>query len=123
MPHGLPPDLHFSEPGEVSDYQWLLLEIRRIDGCEATKAKVVRLLEAQAGRVIRFRHKDITRPGQVQRARQLLEAGEPTPVVRDRLCAQYGCGTVTAYTLIKKAIDQRGQERAQAMRQAQQGLL
>lgn len=123
MPHGLPPDFAFSQSGEVSDLEWLLLEVQRIDGCEATKAQVLRLLKAQAGKVIRFSHRILTRPDQVRWARQLLDAGEPTPVVRDRLRARYGCCSVTAYTLIQKAIDQRGAERAQELRRAQLYLL
>lgn len=119
MPAGLPPKMRFQRPDEVSDLEWFLLEIQRIDGCERTKEKLMALVKAQAGRVIRFTSRALTRPDQVQRARELLEAGNPMPVVRDRLCALYHCAPRSAYRLIEKALQQRGKERAHAMRRAQ----
>lgn len=120
MPHGLPTKIRFQRPDEVSDLEWLLLEIQRIEGCEATKAQVLKLVKTLAGRVIRFTHKVLTRPDQVQRARELLEAGNLTSTVRDRLCAAYGCCPRTAYNLIQAALNQRGAEHTQALRRAQQ---
>lgn len=102
-----------------TDLQLLLLEVQRLDGCEATKARVLRLLKAQAGRVIRFTHRDLTRPDQVAKARALLDAGTPTPVVRDRLRQLYVCTAPTAYSIIKKA----RQERSAALCASQKSLL
>lgn len=123
MSAGLPPKMTFVQrPDQVTEFEWLLLEIERIDGCERTKARLMELLKAQAGRVIRFTFRALVRPDQVKRARELLDAGNPTPVVRDRLCDLYHCTPRTAYNLIRKAIQQRGQERAECMRAAQQNL-
>lgn len=122
MPHGLPPDLPFPDPDEVTDLQWLLLEVQRIQGCEATKAEFVRLLKGQAGKTIHFTHRVLTRPDQMARARQLL-ANNPVPVARDRLCAQYGISIMTAYRWIQQALTQRSQEHTTALRQKQQPLL
>lgn len=123
MPHGLPPKMRFQRPDEVSDLEWFLLEVERMDGCERTKAQFIQLIKAQAGRVIRFSYRVLVRPDQVQRARELLDAGNPMPLVRDRLCDLYGLRHRAAYYLIARAIRERGQERAHAMRRAQQSLL
>lgn len=122
MPHGLPPNLPLQRPDEVSDLEWFVLEVQRIDGCEATKAQVLRLIKAQAGRVIRFTHRVLTRPDQVQRARQLMDAGNCTATVRDALVCAYGCSTRHAYNLIQEALNQRHKDHGQSMRLAQQHL-
>lgn len=123
MPHGLPPKMRFQRPDEVSDLEWFLLEIERMDGCKATKARFVQLIKALAGQRIYLSARVLVRPDQVRRARELLDAGNPTPVVRERLRELYGCCPATAYNLISKAISERGEERAHAMRRAQQSLL
>lgn len=122
MPHGLPPKLQFQRPDEVSDTEWFLLEIERMDGCERTKAKFVQLIKARAGRVIRLSHRVLVLADRVQRARELLDAGNPVPLVRDRLCELYGCRRATAYNLIGKAIRARGQQRADTLRRTQINL-
>ena len=119
MPHGLPPGLEFAHPDQVSDLEWLLLEIGRIKGCEATKAKFVALLKAQAGRRIYFSHKCLTRPEQVAMALRLLNQGEAAPVVRDRLVATFGLSVRHAYTTIEQALNQRGKQRQAAMKALQ----
>lgn len=123
MPHGLPPKMRFQRPDEVSDLEWFLLEIERMDGCKATKARFVQLIKALAGQRIYLSARVLVRPDQVRRARELLDAGNPTPVVRERLRELYGYCPATAYNLISKAISERGEERAHAMRRAQQSLL
>jgi len=123
MPHGLPPPFEFQRPDEVSELEWLLLEIQRIDGCQRTKDAVLTLIKAQAGKVIRFTYRVLTRPDHVQRARQLLDAGNCTPTVRDALVVAYGCSTRHAYHLIQEALNQRGKDYARAMEAAQQILI
>lgn len=106
-------------PDEVSDLEWLLLEIERLEGCPETKRRALAVIKAQTGKVIRFTHRVLVRPERVQRARELIDAGNPTPQVRDQLVAVYGCSTRHAYELISEALQQRGQELAQRMRRAQ----
>ena len=90
---------------ETTDFEWFMLEFHRIDGCEHTKAKILKLIKAQAGKVIRFNHRILSRPYQVERARQLLAAGNDRPVTRDRLVSELGCSTRKAYMLIEDAIN------------------
>ncbi len=120
MPHGLPPKLQFQRPDEVTDLEWFLLEVERMECCEVAKARFIQLIKAQAGRVIRFSYRVLVRPDQVRQARELLDAGNPMPLVRDRLCELYDCCPRTAYNLIGKAIRERGQQRAETLRRAQQ---
>jgi len=122
MPHGLPPPLDFARSDQVTDLEWLLLEIDRIEGCAETKRKVSLLFQAQAGKRIYFSHRALTKPAQVAAARQLMHQGNPTPVVRDRLVAAFGCSVRHAYTLIQQALAERGQERHAAMQAAQTDL-
>lgn len=122
MPHGLPPDLPLHRPDEVSDLEWFVLEVQRINGCERTKAAVLELIKAQRGKVIRFTYRVLVRPDQVRRARQLIEAGNSTPTVRDALISAYGCSTRHAYNLIQEALNQRHKDHGQSMRLAQQHL-
>ena len=123
MPHGLPPKLQFQRPDEVTDLEWFLLEVERMDGCERTKAQLIQLIKSLAGRSIYLSYRALVRPDQVRRARELLDAGNPMPLVRDRLCELYDCCPRTAYNLIGKAIRERGQQRAETMRRSQLELI
>lgn len=89
---------------EVSDLEWLLLEFHRIEGCERTKARIMELIKAQAGKVIRFNFRTLRRPYQVERARQLLDAGNDRPTTRDRIMSEFRCSRSTAYLLIGEAM-------------------
>lgn len=123
MPHGLPPQLDFAQPDEVGDLEWLLLEVDRLPGCEATKRAVKALLSAQAGRRVYFSKKVLVRPQQVDRARQMMDAGASVVQARDRLLGAGVCQSErVAYRLIALALAQRGRDRAQSMRAAQRGL-
>ena len=123
MPHGLPPDLPFPDPNEISDVQWLLLEVQRLNCCEDAKAEFVRLLKGQAGKVIRFSKRILIHPERLDKAKKLLADGLPTSIVRERLCNAYGCSQSTAYSILQKAIQQANQERAATARRKQQTLL
>ena len=90
---------------EVTDVGWIVSEIGRINGCEATKAAALAILKAHAGKVIRFNCRTLKRPDQVHRARQLLDAGNERPIVRDRLVIEFGVSRRTAYNLICEAIN------------------
>lgn len=92
---------------EASDLEWFLSEIRRINGCERTKEAILGVVKAQAGKVIRFTRRDLVRPTQVIRARQLLDAGNSRATTRDRLRSELGCSTRQAYNLISEAIHSR----------------
>ncbi len=118
MPHGLPPKLEFANPDEVSELEWLLLEVERAQ----TKAEIVAIIKGMAGKRIYFSHRVLTRPAQVEAALRMLHQGDPTPVVRDRLMALFGCSVRHAYTLIEQALHQRGKERQAAMQASQADL-
>ncbi len=75
--------------------------------CELAKAKFLKLIKSQAGKVIRFSVRTLTRPYQVERARQLLDAGNDRPTTRDRLVSELGCSKRKAYHLISEAIHSR----------------
>lgn len=122
MPHGLPPKLDLSKADQVSDLEWLLIEIERIQGCEATKRQVMAVLKAQTGKVIRFTYRALVRPDQVAHARKMLDEHLPTATIRDRLMTAHGCSVRHAYTLIQNAVESRGKEREAAMRAAQTDL-
>lgn len=89
---------------EISDLEWLLLEISRIKGCEHTKSELLKVIRAQAGKVIRFNFRTLKRPYQVERARQLLDAGNERPITRDRLVSEFRCSRTKAYMLIGEAM-------------------
>ena len=89
---------------EVTDFEWFMLEFHRIEGCESTKVKLLELIKAQAGKVIRFNLRPLTRPYQVERARQLLDAGNDRPTTRDRLVSEFRCSKRKAYMLIGEAM-------------------
>ena len=95
------------ETGEVSELQWFLTELERIDGCERTKAQVLRLVKRLEGQVIRFTHRELSRPDRVRRARELLDAGNCKTTVRDALVRSYGCSPRHAYDLIQEALNAR----------------
>lgn len=122
MPHGIPPNLSLQRPGEVSDLEWFVLEVQRMEGCEVTKARMLELIKAQRGKVIRFTFRTLIKPEQVQRARQLIDAGNCTATVRDALICAYGCSRRHAYNLIQEALNQRHKDHGQLLRLAQQHL-
>ena len=93
-----------SKRDETTDFEWFMAEFHRIEGCERTKARIMELIKAQAGKVIRFNYRDLTRPYQVERARQLLDAGNDRPTTRNRLMSEFGCSKRKAYMLIEDAL-------------------
>ncbi len=107
---------------EVTDFEWMVLQIEDIEGCSVTKARVMDVLRAQTGKVLRFTKRALVRPQQLRRARQLLDSGLSVLEVRDALVPQLGCSQRTAYRVIAAALRQRGRERAARMAQAQGGL-
>lgn len=91
----------------LTDLELLILQIQRIDGCERTKAAALEVFKRQEGKVIRFTHRLLTRPEQVRRAKQLLDAGHTRAEARDRLVGIYGCSRRHAYNLIREALNER----------------
>ena len=89
---------------EMTDFEWFMAELHRIEGCERTKARIMELIKAQAGKVIRFNLRPLTRPYQVERARQLLDAGNDRPTTRNRLVSEFRCSKRKAYMLIGEAL-------------------
>ncbi len=88
----------------MNDFEWFMMEFHRIEGCERTKARIMELFKAQAGKTIRFNCRDLRRPHQVKRARQLLDAGNDRPTTRGRLVSEFGCSKREAYRLIEDAL-------------------
>jgi hypothetical protein len=99
---------------EITDLQWLLLELDRIDGCAHTKALAKAVVRSMAGRRVYFALYALENPEKVNVARALLDVGAPMVQVRNRLVAGGYCDSHdTAYRIIRKALDQRGAELAQ----------
>lgn len=92
---------------EFTDLQMLLHQVRTMPCDESAKRQFLGLLQAQEGKVIRFTKRDLSRPEQVHRAAQLLQAGYGMGEARKRLVSLYGCSTRHAYNLIREALDQR----------------
>lgn len=113
MPHGTPKATAPQRPQEVTDLEWLLLELERIDGCEDTKRRVMALLQAQVGRVIRFTFRALIRPDQVRMATRLLDQRTPVREIRDRLVVAYGCSPRHAYNVIGQALRDRAPQAPQ----------
>ena len=89
----------------MTPLQFLLHQIDLIDGCETTKRAVLDVMRRQAGQVIRFAKKDLTKPMMVDFARRLLaDRSYSRAQVRDRLCARYSIAEGTAYSIISRAI-------------------
>lgn len=99
----------------VTDLEWLLAEVQRLDGCEATKARFMALLRGQVGRRIYFSHRCLVRPEQVAMAVRLLNEGVARPAVRDRLKAAHGLSTRHAYATISEALCMRDKARQASM--------
>lgn len=119
MPHGLPPPLEFAFTDEVSDLQWLLLEIERLEGCPETKRRVVLLLRGNAGKRLYLAYRVLVRPAHVAHAAQLLSAGKSRAEVRAALVQSLGCSKQHAYNLINEAFREMGRQRGDALARAQ----
>lgn len=124
MPHGLPPALDFVVADEVSDLEWILIEVERIAAAtpEGVKQSVVALLRGNAGKRLYLAKRVLVRPAQVEHAQRLLDLGLGRPQVRDALVACYGCCAQHAYQLINDALARRGRQQGRQMALAQVDL-
>jgi hypothetical protein len=88
----------------MSDLQFLLNEINRIDGCERTKRKCVDVISRCVGLTIYFarRELDTTRLERDAVARSMIEKGAKKAEIAQALMTRFGVCRTTAYETIAK---------------------
>ena len=104
---------------EVTDFEWLVLQVEALEGCSVTKERFMALLRANTGKVMRFTRRALLHPHQVRCARRQLDAGLSVAEMRDALAQQFGISQRTAYRVIAEALRLRGHERAEQLAQWQ----
>jgi hypothetical protein len=92
---------------EVSDFEWLMMEIDRIGGCKDTKIRILGVMRAMAGHRLFFSKQALTKQIQINRAMELMAAGNSMAQCRDQLISRFGCKKSKAYEIIKAALEQR----------------
>ena len=100
---------------EISDLQWLLLEIERIDCDHDAKRMVIGVIRNMAGCTLYLAKSVLVDPVKIATARSMLDVGATVSDVRDRLLAGGYCRSRNAaYRVITKALNQRGCDMAAA---------
>lgn len=94
---------------EVTDLEWFLLELDRLDDAEFTRSRVAAIVRSFAGRRVYFAKSTLIRPESVKVALALIEAGCCVAATRDRLVDGGYCNSQdTAYRIVREAVDKRG---------------
>lgn len=103
-------------PPEIHDGEWLVLQIKALDGCERTKEQVLNILRGMAGRRVSLHYRQLVIPARVRRAVELLDAGRTTVQVRDALIAGGLCtsGKMASRT-IHAALAERCRRNAESL--------
>lgn len=101
---------------EIHDGEWLVLQIKALDGCERTKDQVLSILRGMAGRRVSLHHRQLVIPARVRRAVELLDAGRDTVQVRDALINGGLCASrQTANRTIHAALAERCRRNAESL--------
>lgn len=96
-----------------TEFDILMHELRRIEGCKATLAKVERLFDTMRGKRIYVRAGDFEWPYRLRMASRLLASGiGRTEAVRS-LAATLEVSESTAYRIVAHALREPPQVRAQ----------
>ena len=87
-----------------SEFDILLEELRRLPGCERTKASVIKLLTSHAGGRMYISHKSTLKQVQLAEARHLVRIGLTRAEAARRLAERFVFSPSTAYRRINQAI-------------------
>ena len=93
---------------EITDAEWLMLQIERVDGCERTKQAVKDILRGMVGTRLTISRRAAVAPARMEHAIRLLDAGNSVAQVRDAIMARECCSRPSAYRVISAALSERG---------------
>lgn len=89
----------------MNEWARALREIRRLDGCQATKRRVLAILRGLDGRRVRCSSRAITHADMVRAAAEMIRGGMSRREVRDAMMERFGISRESAYGLMREALD------------------
>ena len=101
--------------------QWFLAELDKRVGDEIARRQVVDLLESMVGQRLVITRRDIVRPGLVDAARRMLDAGSTPSQVRVLIATRATVSRPTASRIVSEALARRAEQAAAARSATRQG--